>query len=100
MQRGELGERSPRGQGATFACRKKMEMGGGEDGEYERSTPPKSGWREKQRVEALQLPEQEREKGEGLNTIRTLKTGERRFANSAVRYLVVLWWEGRRNSQE
>ena len=57
---------------------------------------PKSSWRESGKLETAagtKLKER-KEKGDGLNPIKT-KQGECKGCNSTAPYLVVLWWEGR-----
>ena len=48
-------------------------MGGG--GEYGKSTPPKSSWRESGKVETAAGTELKREKGESLNSINIINKG-------------------------
>ena len=54
---------------------------------------PKSSWRESGKLETAAGTNLKREKGESLNSIKTANK-ESAVCNSAVRYLLVVWWEG------
>ena len=72
--------------------RERTETGKG-GGEYGKSTPPQSSWSESGKLETAAGTKLKREKGEGLNSIKTVNKGCT-VCNSAAPYLVVLWWEG------
>ena len=55
---------------------------------------PKSSWRESGKLKTALRTELKREKGEGLNSIKTVNKGSA-VCSSSAQYLAVLWWEGR-----
>ena len=73
-RRGELGEREASGgQGAAFAGGERTETGVGEN--MGKAPLPKSSWRESGKLETATGTELKREKGEGLNSIKTVNRG-------------------------
>ena len=93
MQHGEvnLGDRSHGGQGATCAGRERTETGWGEN--MGKAPLPKSSWRESGKLETATGTELKREKGEGLNSIKTVNKGSSEPETLQLN-LAVLWWEG------
>ena len=55
-----------------------METRGG--GDYGKSTPPKSSWRESRKLETAAGTKLKREKVEGLNSIKTVNMGSAKSA--------------------
>ena len=85
-QRGELGEReAAEGREPLFHVKRGWRQG--DTGK----APPKSSWRESGKVETATGTELKREKGEGLNSIKTVNKGS---AESATPQLDTWWCSG------
>ena len=98
MRRAELGEQeAAKGREPFLWAERGQRLGGG--GKNMGQAPfPKSSWRKSGKLETgtgtkLQKGERRKDKGEGLNSSKTINKGSAKAATTA-RYLVVLWWEG------
>ena len=92
-----LGSEEPRRVGNRFCERREEGDWGGVEGEYRKSTLPKSSWRERGKLEMAAGTKLKREKGgrRGFKFHKDRKRGERKGCTSAAPYLAVLGWEGR-----